>query len=146
MIYKFTNTMLMSKSLFLIFISIIFFSCFNTQEANYNYIGKFEYEIINDSLFENTYLYESFGFLIGDLEVQGLKIDNIEMLSSDIDYILSLNHPLKNVYTKSKTIRSEGQEHLTKKPLDIIQDKSISSNHVFLYELEYKGKYRLLLP
>ncbi len=126
---------------------VIFFSYSCTsKKAKYSYTGKYEYEVTNDSLFKNTYLYDSFGFLIGDLEVQGLKINNIESLSSDTDYILSLNHPLANVYTNSKVIRSEGQEHLTKKPLDIIQDKNVNSNHIYLYKLESKGKYRLLLP
>ena len=130
---------------YLIVISFVYHSCVS-QNAEYQYVGKYEYEITNDSLFQNTYLHDSFGFLIGDLKIQGLKIKGIESLPSDTDYIVSLHHPLKNVYVNSQQIESEGQEHLVKKPLDIIQNKNESSHHVYLYRLGVKGKYRLLLP
>ncbi|MDX2248539.1 MAG: hypothetical protein SF052_17270 [Bacteroidia bacterium] len=116
------------------------------SEANHEFKGKFEYEIINDSLFKTTYLYESLGFLIGDLAVPGLTIKNIDDLSMNEDYIISLDHPIKAAFKNSRNTREEGLEYMSKKPLDIVQDTSIISKHIYIYQLSPKGKYRLLLP
>ncbi|MEN9326629.1 MAG: hypothetical protein RI943_1050, partial [Bacteroidota bacterium] len=46
-------------------------SCNIQPSVKYKFIGKFNYQITNDSLFSNTYLSpESFGYLIGDLNIQ----------------------------------------------------------------------------
>lgn len=124
--------------------TIFFTSCINSNQADYKFIGQYEYEITNDSLFNNTYLTEdSYRYVIGDLEVQGLKIKNIDKLDKTQDYIISINNPLEAVYTDSKRINDEGIK--TKlKPLDIIKNKKIKTKTIYIYQLEQKNKYRLL--
>ena len=66
----------MKKNILLNFIIIAFsaISCSNLNQAEYKFVGEYHYEIINDSLFNNTYLTEdSFGYLIGDLENNNLN-------------------------------------------------------------------------
>lgn len=128
---------------------LTFVSCNIQSSAEYKFIGKFNYQITNDSLFSNTYLSpESLGYVIGDLNVQGLKINGIENLKKDnSDFIISLNYPISEVLNNSYLIQSEGMEHIKKKPLEIRKDlKSRKTNNVYIYKLSEKGKYRLLLP
>jgi hypothetical protein len=116
------------------------------KEADYEFKGKYEYKIIDKALFNETYLSNSYGFLIGDLSIQGLEIKEFSDLDTNGEYIISLHHPIKAAYTWSKNITNEGQEHTSKKPLDIIQNKAINSTHIYIYQIFPKGKYRLLLP
>ncbi len=135
--------------LVLITISLLtFVSCNIQSSAEYKFIGKFNYQITNDSLFSNTYLSpESFGYLIGDLNIQGIKINGIENLKKDnSDFIISLNYPINEVLNNSDLIQNEGMEHIKKKPLEIRKDLSRKTNDVYIYKLSEKGKYRLLLP
>ncbi len=136
--------------LVLIILSLLtFVSCNIQSNAEYKFIGKFNYQITNDSLFSNTYLSpESLGYVIGDLNVQGLKINGIENLKKDnSDFIISLNYPISEVLNNSYLIQNEGMEHIKKKPLEIRKDlKSRKTNNVYIYKLSEKGKYRLLLP
>mgnify|MGYP006387032967 FL=1 len=136
--------------LVLIILSLLtFVSCNIQSSAEYKFIGKFNYQITNDSLFSNTYLSpESLGYVIGDLNVQGLKINGIENLKKDnSDFIISLNYPISEVLNNSYLIQNEGMEHIKKKPLEIRKDlKSRKTNNVYIYKLSEKGKYRLLLP
>lgn len=135
--------------LVLITLSLLtFVSCNIQSSAEYQFIGKFNYQITNDSLFSNTYLSpESFGYLIGDLNIQGIKINGIENLKKDnSDFIISLNYPISEVLNNSDLIQNEGMEHIKKKPLEIRKDLSRKTNDVYIYKLSEKGKYRLLLP
>ncbi|MBU3681677.1 MAG: hypothetical protein FGM16_07040 [Flavobacterium sp.] len=135
--------------LVLITLSLLtFVSCNIQSSAEYKFIGKFNYQITNDSLFSNTYLSpESFGYLIGDLNIQGIKINGIENLKKDnSDFIISLNYPISEVLNNSDLIQNEGMEHIKKKPLEIRKDLSRKTNDVYIYKLSEKGKYRLLLP
>ncbi len=135
--------------LVLITLSLLTFVGCNIQSsAEYKFIGKFNYQITNDSLFSNTYLSpESFGYLIGDLNIQGIKINGIENLKKDnSDFIISLNYPINEVLNNSDLIQNEGMEHIKKKPLEIRKDLSRKTNDVYIYKLSEKGKYRLLLP
>ncbi len=120
-----------------------FLSCKN--EAKYSYIGEFNYTIINDSDFKNTYLYDSFGYLIGDLDIPGLKLKGVKKLKNDVDYLISYQYPVKKVLTKSKNISGEGLE-LSKKPVEVILDKTQKFNKVFIYSIGKRGVYRLLQP
>jgi hypothetical protein len=131
--------------LILILVTVLTTNCSQFHQAEYKFIGQFEYEITNDSLFNNTYLTEdSFGYVIGDLNIQGLKIMNIEKLDKSQDYILSLNNPIEAAYTNSEKIQNESYE--TKlKPLDIVKNKKIKTKTVYIYLLSPKGKYRLLV-
>lgn len=135
--------------LVLITISLLtFVSCNIQSSAEYKFIGKFNYQITNDSLFSNTYLSpESFGYLIGDLNIQGIKINGIENLKKDnSDFIISLNYPISEVLNNSDLIQNEGMAHIKKRPLEIRKDLSRKTNDVYIYKLSEKGKYRLLLP
>ena len=75
------------KNNFLVLIILSLFAfvgCNNQSSPEYKFIGKFNYQITNDSLFSNTYLSpESLGYVIGDLNVQGLKINGIENLKKE---------------------------------------------------------------
>ena len=135
--------------LVLITLSLLtFVSCNIQSSAEYKFIGKFNYQITNDSLFSNTYLSpESFGYLIGDLNIQGIKINGIENLKKDnSDFIISLNYPISEILNNSDLIQNEGMEHIKKKTLEIRKDLSRKTNDVYIYKLSEKGKYRLLLP
>ena len=129
----------------LIIIEISVTSCSKLNQAEYKFVGEYQYEIVNDSLFNNTYLTEdSLGYVIGDLEVPGLKIKNIENLDKTQDYIISINSPIKAAYTNSKKI--DGECYETKlKPLDVIKDTVTKTKKIYIYELKSKGKYRLLV-
>ena len=135
--------------LVLITLSLLtFVSCNIQSSAEYKFIGKFNYQITNDSLFSNTYLSpESFGYLIGDLNIQGIKINGIENLKKDnSDFIISLNYPISEILNNSDLIQNEGMEHIKKKRLEIRKDLSRKTNDVYIYKLSEKGKYRPLLP
>jgi hypothetical protein len=130
----------------LIIIAISVTSCSKLNQAEYKFVGEYQYEIVNDSLFNNTYLTEdSFGYLIGDLEIPGLKIRDIEHLDNTKDYIISKDNPIKAAYKNSKKNDSEGSYKTKLKPLDVIKDSTKKTNKIYIYELKSKGKYRLLV-
>lgn len=115
------------------------------KEAKYNYVGEFDYMITNQTDFENTYLHESFGYVVGDLNIPGIEAKKLEDLPDDKDYVIVYNHPAKLILINSKNIRGEGLD-LEKKPIEVIVDDSITKNKLFIYQLDKKNKYRLLLP
>ena len=130
----------------LIIIEISVTSCSKLNQAEYKFVGEYQYEIVNDSLFNNTYLTEdSFGYLIGDLEIPGVKIRDIEHLDKTKDYIISKDNPIKAAYTNSRKIDSEGGYKTKLKPLDVIKDSIKKTKKIYIYELKSKGKYRLLV-
>lgn len=130
----------------LIIIAISVTSCSKLNQAEYKFVGEYQYEIVNDSLFNNTYLTEdSFGYLIGDLEIPGVKIRDIEHLDKTKDYIISKDNPIKAAYTNSRKIDSEGSYKTKLKPLDVIKDSIKKTKKIYIYELKSKGKYRLLV-
>ena len=130
----------------LIIIEITVTSCSKLNQAEYKFVGEYQYEIVNDSLFNNTYLTEdSFGYLIGDLEIPGVKIRDIEHLDKTKDYIISKDNPIKAAYTNSRKIDSEGSYKTKLKPLDVIKDSIKKTKKIYIYELKSKGKYRLLV-
>ena len=130
----------------LIIIVISVRSCSKLNQAEYKFVGEYQYEIVNDSLFNNTYLTEdSFGYLIGDLEIPGVKIRDIEHLDKTKDYIISKDNPIKAAYTNSRKIDSEGSYKTKLKPLDVIKDSIKKTKKIYIYELKSKGKYRLLV-
>ena len=130
----------------LIIIEISVTSCSKLNQAEYKFVGEYQYEIVNDSLFNNTYLTEdSFGYLIGDLEIPGVKIRDIEHLDKTKDQIISKDNPIKAAYTNSRKIDSEGSYKTKLKPLDVIKDSIKKTKKIYIYELKSKGKYRLLV-
>lgn len=135
------------KQLFFLFFLMVLVSCKN--QVDYNLIGKFEYKVVNDSLhINNSYLSpHSYGYAIGNLDFEacGIKISNIDTLNPGYDYITSLK-PIVAVSDDSDKIKGEGMEYLDKKPLEITLKDVAVTDSVYIYRLQPKGKYRLLLP
>lgn len=124
-------------------VNFLIFSC--DKKADYKYIGEFDYVIENQSDFERTYLHDSFGYVIGDLDIIGLRITGIEDLPNDKDYVVVYNHPAETILTNSKRIREEGL-NMKRKPIEVVVNKSIKKEKVYIYQLDKKDAYRLLLP
>ena len=80
------------------------------------------------------------------LKYLSLSIKGIENLEDNKNYIIVLNHPIDRIYSNSRIIRSEAQERIKRKPLEIILNKNKTSNHVYIYKLDKKNHYRVLLP
>jgi hypothetical protein len=133
----------MKKIILLIMVNFLIFSC--DKKADYKYIGEFDYVIENQSDFERTYLHDSFGYVIGDLDIIGLRITGIEDLPNDKDYVVVYNHPAETILTNSKRIREEGL-NMKRKPIEVVVNKSIKKEKVYIYQLDKKDAYRLLLP
>lgn len=133
----------MKKIILLVMFNFLLFSC--DKKADYKYIGEFDYVIENQSDFERTYLYDSFGYVIGDLDIIGLRIIGVEDLPDDKDYVVTYNYPATTILTNSKKIRGEGF-NMAKKPIDVLLDKNAKKEKVFIYQLDKKDRYRLLLP
>src|SRR5690606_17259563 len=116
-------------------------SCSNYHQAEYTFVGQYEYEITNDSLFNNTYLTEdSFGYTIGDTKIQGLNIKGAESLDKSKDYIISIDNPIEAAYTNSAKVKGECAGRTSLKPLDVIKNKKIKSKVVFIYLLTEKRR------
>lgn len=124
-------------------LNFLLFSC--DKKADYTYIGEFDYVIENQSDFEKTYLCSRYGYLVGDLDILGLKIQGVENLPDDTDYVVVYNHPAETILTNSKKIRGEGF-NMKRKPIDVVVNKSIKKEKVYIYQLDKKDSYRLLLP
>jgi hypothetical protein len=124
--------------------NLLLFSC--DKKADYTYMGEFDYVIENQSDFENSVLCgNSFGYGVGDLDYPGLKIVGIENLPDDKDYVVTYNYPATTILTNSKKIRGEGF-NMAKKPIDVVVNRSVKKEKVFIYQLDKKDRYRLLLP
>ena len=133
-------------ALYFIFIFTLL-SC-KSEKKLFQVNGSYEYEITNDSLFKNTYLYESLGYTISDLELEncGIKLIGIDTIKDkNDDFIITIHHPILEILSKSKRIENEGAGITKKKPLEVILNKSINTNKIYIYRLEEKGKYRLLV-
>lgn len=124
-------------------INFLIFSC--DKKADYKYIGAFDYVIENQSDFENTYLYDSYGYGVGDLDIPGLRITGIENLPDDKDYVVVYNHPAESILTNSKKIRGEGL-NMKRKPIEVVVNKNTKEEKIYIYQLDKKDTYRLLLP
>lgn len=124
----------------------IMFFCSCDKKANYKFIGEFEYEITNQTDFENTYLYDSYGYVVGDKIIPGIKInESNKLLDNSKNYVIVYNHPAKTILIDSKNIRGEGIKSI-EKPIEVIVDKSNKKTKLFIYELDNSYSYRLLRP
>lgn len=129
--------------------SLVFLLSCKTKKMKADIVGSFNYEIVNDSVFKKSFLNtESFGYVISNLEIEkdcGVKLIGIDrIINSNDDFIITLNYPILEINLMSNKIRNEGVGTTTKKPLDIVLDKSKNNNKVYIYRLDEKGKYRLL--
>jgi len=138
----------MKITLYLI-INCLIISCSTYKEKVYKLIGEYNYVITDASKFNNCYLSDnSFGYTISDLKLNscGIEISNINSINdTDKDFIITFNYPIKDVLLSSELINNEGVGETSKQPLEIILDKTVKKNKVFIYKLNKKGKYRLLL-
>lgn len=146
--FNYMKTQTKTKILIIILGIFIFFYILHIKkEANYKYVGQFHYKIENEEIFNNTTLSSlSYGISIGDLVNPGISIKGIKSLDKNKDYIISLNYPIEHAFINSSKIYGEAQTHIKKNPIDIVQNKSIKKDLIFIYELNPKDKYRLLLP
>lgn len=131
-------------SIFAIMTSLI--SC-KTDMISFQDTGSYDYEITNDNLFKKTYLYNGFGYMISDLELEscGLKLIGGDTIKNKKDdFIITLNYPILEVLSKSKRITNEGAGITKKKALEVILNKAVKTNKVYIYRLKENGKYRLL--
>lgn len=138
------------KKLYIITVLGLFFTLVSCEnEVNYKPVGKFKFRVVNDSLFRNnSYLSpDSYGYAIGNLDFKdcGIEVLGIEKLNYDDDYIISMR-PIESVSSDSQKVRGEGQDHLSKKPLDVRLKDTVTTDIIYIYSLQPKDKYRLLLP
>jgi hypothetical protein len=120
-------------------------SCISSNKISYNIIGTYNYQITDTVKFKKTYL--TLGYVIGDLQLDkyGINIYDLDSIQNrDDDFIITLNYPIKEVLTDSDNISNEGIGETTKKAVEIILNKEVKTNKVYIYRLEEKGKYRLL--
>lgn len=128
-------------------------SCSMRMEADYVFVGKFPYKVIDDSIFSLTVLSsDSYGYAISeDLDIQALEIYGLNQIAIDSnwikesDFIVSLKHPIKTALKNSHQVYNQ-KEIGPKCPLEIIPDTNISTPDVYIYRIYPKGRYRLLLP
>src|SRR4051812_3528779 len=104
------RTNLISKLLpgaivFLALMLILFsvFGMYNTDKVQYEYVGSYNYEVSNDLLDNCCLSPDSYGYDIGDLNLDscGIKILHADSLDKSGEYIISLNHPVKRIDTNS---------------------------------------------
>ncbi len=134
--------------LILTFFIFSMISCSSEKEAEYDFVGKYEYKIVDQKLLSETYLAaDSYGYVIGDLNIQGLEILNTQNIENkDSDFIVSLDYPIISVLESSKAIDGESMDHMKKKPLEIRRNINENSKQIYIYRLKEKDKFRLLLP
>jgi hypothetical protein len=133
------------KNIFFTLIGCIMISCISSNKISYNIIGTYNYQITDTVKFKKTYL--TLGYVIGDLQLDkyGINIYDLDSIQNrDDDFIITLNYPIKEVLTDSDNISNEGIGETTKKAVEIILNKEVKTNKVYIYRLEEKGKYRLL--
>ena len=122
-------------------------SCYS--EADYEYAGAYPYEIVNDSLFRNTYFAgSSLGFIVGtDLRFNNMGLDvNLNGVDRSGDYLVSINHPVEYAYKDSPLTREQNMGETKKKPLDVRLDTTKTEKKIFLYKLKPDNHYRMLYP
>jgi hypothetical protein len=138
----------MKNPLFILLFSLLL-SCSSNKATKYEFIGVYNYKITDVNKFNNTYLKEgSLGYVIGDLEFEscGLKIIGIDAVKNQKDdFIITANYPIKEILIYSDKIENEGAGETRQKPLDVILDKKKKTKKIYIYRLEEKGKYRLLV-
>lgn len=130
----------------IVYLVLLFVLTSCSTELHTKYKGAYEYVITNQSDFERTYLHESFGYVVGDLDIIGLKINGIDDLDKKKDYIVVMNHPIVKALTNSESIRNESGGNGKLKPIEVIVNRSIKTKHVYIYELDRQEYYRLLTP
>ncbi len=118
------------------------------KSVDVEFLGTYDYKIFDESLHRtNSYLSEdSYGYVITNLDLKpcGIEIIGVGKLNKNDEYLVTINYPITEVKTNSKRIRNEGVGNTSKKPIEVILDKKVYSNKVFIYKITPKGQYRLL--
>lgn len=133
------RTIYIGLGVLIILLSIVICLYEISRKVNYEFVGKYEFEIVNDSLFKSTYLHESIGYVIGDLNIPGVRVKGYENLDISTDYIISLRHPLNSV------IRVDDGFY-GKVPVVAEQNLEVETQHLYIYDLNGINEYRLQLP
>src|SRR5690349_10698889 len=101
----------MKKTLLVIVVFLLFWALaymvhlkiWSLKGVDYQFVGKFNYEILDKKLFNETYMSgNSYGVLTADLPIRGIEIKNAERIDKEQDYIFSFKHPIKAVYANTK--------------------------------------------
>ncbi|SMC33269.1 hypothetical protein [Moheibacter sediminis] len=131
----------------LLFLTILFFSCSKEKEIQYTFIGEFDYEIINDSLLNQTHLKGGLGYTIGDLEIQGVEIKNTDTVKNkeQNQFIVSMNSPISKALKNSEDIDCNCYPK-NYNPLEVIKDTSVIKEKMFIYRIDETEKYNIILP
>ena len=133
------------KKTFSILAIILFASCSKNEKIKYSFIGEFDYRIIDSTKFNQTVLTsDSFGYAIGDLNVQGLEIKapkNILENKAD-QYIISLNSDINNAELNYECNCYPKNYY----PLEITKNKLKKNNKVFIYKIEDEREFKHVLP
>lgn len=116
------------------------FACLTDTRIEYEFVGKYEYEIVDESQFEGTFLFESYGYVIGDVDIVGLKIEGADNLNKSTDYLISFEYPVARIYESLDGVA------YPKTPIEASQELDKKTSHVYIYDLKIKNKYRLRLP
>lgn len=130
-------------------LNYLIISCSPHKETCYKLIGNYDFNLIDKTKFNNCYLSDnSFGYMISNLELNdcGIEISDINSIpNKEDDFIITYNYPIKEILLNSESIENEGVGATSKKPIEIVLDKRVLTNKVFIYRLNKKNKYRLLL-
>lgn len=124
-------------------ISLLFYFVNKKSKVEIQFVDEYNFKIFNDTLFKNSYLYDSYGYIISDsnLESIGVEILSNNKLNKGEDYIFTIYHPIKDIVEID-----DGTNHKNKTPLKVTLDSLKTTKKIYVYQLKAKNKYRLMLP
>nr|WP_314543828.1 hypothetical protein [uncultured Empedobacter sp.] len=133
------------KSLLIILFPLLIFACSKNIKVNYSFIGQYNYTISDSVKFNQTVLTSnSFGYSIGDLEVEGLRITAPQILLDDKEnqYIISMHSPIDNLKLNYGCDCYPEDYY----PLEVIKSELSYKNMLFIYRINDKREFKHLLP
>lgn len=124
-------------------ILFLFYFVNREKRVDTEFIGEYNFKILNDSLFKSSYFHESFGYVISDYDLKniGISILSNTKLSKTDEYIFVINHPIKKVVESN-----DGIDYVKKTPIKVEIDSTKTANKIYVYRLKNQNKYRLILP
>lgn len=124
-------------------ISLLFYFLNKKSKVEIQFVDECNFKIFNDTLFKNSYLYDSYGYIISDskLESIGIEISSNNKLNKEDDYIFTIYHPIKDIEEID-----DGINHKNKIALKVTLDSLKTTKKIYVYQLKQKNRYRLMLP
>jgi len=128
---------------FLLIVFIIFYSVNKEKKVETEFVGEYNFEVFNDSLFKNSYFHESLGYVISDYDLRnvGINILSNNKLNKTDEYIFVINHSIKDVVEFDDDV-----DYVKKTPIKVELDLTKATNKIYAYRLKDQNKYRLILP